>query len=95
MNDQSLLARASLLTAQVSWVKAYRQQWLMIAIATEKAVSLLGETDKPDMAAKDFLDSAKSMAIDKCAKLEKWLERKQAEQNRMMEEVDPDVAINR
>lgn len=95
MSDGSLLARAAELTARLSWVRKYRQQWLMIAVATYNAQLLLEETAKPDRAASDFLESTKNVALDKCDKLDKWIEKHEREQNIMMQEVDPDVAINR
>jgi len=56
---------------------------------------MLDETDKPDRAAIDFLNSMREMAVTKVAKLDAWLTTKEAEQNRIMMEVDPDVAVNR
>jgi len=94
-DDQSLLARASALTQRVSWAKKYRQQWLMISVSAYNAQLMLRDTEKPDTAAGDFLESVKSFALNKCDKLERWIEKHDADLNRLMQEVDPDVATNR
>jgi len=95
MTEGELIDRVSKLTAQVSWAKKYRQQWLMIAIATYNAQLLLSETDKPDRGAYDFLEATRNTALTKCDKLQVWIDKNEADQNRLMQEVDPDVAINR
>jgi len=95
MTESSLLERASQLTAQVGWAKKYRQQWLMIAVSAYNAQMLLSETEKPDRGAYDFLESTRNMALTKCDKLQVWIDKNEADQNRLMQEVDPDVSINR
>lgn len=95
MTEGEMIEMAARLTAQVSWVRKYRQNWLLMRHYSEEAVQMLDETDKPDRAATDFLNSVREMAVTKVAKLDVWLTQKEAEQNRLMMEVDPDVAINR
>jgi len=95
MTESELIERASALTAQVGWAKKYRQQWLMIAVASYNAQMLLSETAKPDRGAYDFLESTRNTALTKCDKLQVWINKNEADQNRLMQEVDPDVAVNR
>jgi len=95
MTEGELIDLARRLTAQIGWVRKYRQNWLLLRHYSEEALQMLDETDKPDRAASDFLNSLREMAVMKVAKLDIWLTTKEAEQNRVMMEVDPDVAINR
>jgi len=95
MTESDLIDLAARMTAQISWVRKYRQCWLLMRHYSEQALQMLDETDKPDRSAIDFLNSMREMAVTKVAKLDAWLATKEAEQNRIMMEVDPDVAVNR
>jgi len=95
MSDQSLLAIAAELTAHVTWGRKYRQCWLMIAINSYNAMLYLEEAGKTDITAYELLGSFKDSATAKSEKLAKWLEGKEASLNKLMQEVDPDVAANR
>jgi len=93
--DEALLSTASELTAHVTWGRKYRQCWLMIAINSYNAMLYLEEAGKTDITAYDLLNSIKDNATAKSEKLAKWLEGKEASLNKLMQEVDPDVATNR
>jgi len=95
MNEGEMIEAASRLTAKISWARKYRQNWLLLRHYSEEALQLLDETDKPDRAASDFLNSMRELAFTKVAKLDIWLKAKESEQNKLMEGIDPDVAINR
>jgi len=95
MNEGELMRRASQLTANIAWARKYRQQWLLLRHYSEEALQMLDETERPDRSATDFLNSLREMSVTKVAKLDSWLTTKEAEQNRIMQEVDPDVAVNR
>jgi len=95
LTESELIDLAARVTAQISWVRKYRQCWLLMRHYSEEALQMLDETDKPDRSAIDFLNSMREMAVTKVAKLDGWLTTKEAEQNRIMMEVDPDVAVNR
>jgi len=95
MNEGEMIEAASRLTAKISWARKYRQNWLLLRHYSEEALLMLNETDKPDRAAADFLNSMRELAATKVAKLDIWLKTKESEQNRLMEGIDPDVAINR
>jgi len=95
MAESDVIDLARRLTAQVGWARKYRQCWLLLRHYSEEALQLLDETDKPDRAATDFLNSMRETAVTKIAKLDVWLDKKTAEQNWVMQEIDPDVAINR
>lgn len=95
MNENELIRRASQLTADISWVRKYRQNWLLLRHYSEEALQMLDETARPDRAAIDFLNSLRDMAVTKIGKLDTWLADKEREQNIIMQEVDPDVAFNR
>jgi len=93
--DAKLLAEVNELTRQVSWVRDYHRCWLMMRANSEAAERLLEETDKSDVASVTFLKSVQKLCATKCSELEQWLKMAENLQNRRMQEVDPDVAINR
>lgn len=95
MQERVLLDEAAELTAQVGWGRKYRQCWLLIQLNSETAIGLLEEAGKADIAAYDLLRNTNAVASEKTIKLAKWLESKEAALNKLMEEVDPDVAVNR
>jgi len=95
LTSQALWDAAAELTSHVTWGRKYRQCWLLIQLNSETALNLLDEAGKQDLTAYQLLQSYNATAAEKTIKLAKWLEAKEASLNKLMQEVDPDVAVNR
>lgn len=90
-DTNALFVKAAELTQRITWVKDYRQKWLLIRLYCQQALELQERQKRGDREAHDQLVSMEMTAQIKVDKLGAWLLEHEPQLSILMKEIDPDV----